>query len=295
MTAGSGERLALDLMVVGAAKSATTSVDALLHTAPGVAANPSAAEIGYFLHDAEFARGPRVACAKYFATAADSGDTRIGKSAGLMYSATALHRLHRDSPGVRAVAVLRDPVARAYSAHLWAVRAGAETDDLDTAVARELAGRDLDLPRPWLRRYVANGEYARHLDAVRAVFGADALTVLTMDEFVADPNGTVNRLLEPFDLALPPGEPLPTRENPAAGVRSARLARIMRSPSLRAPLRAVLPLRAQVALNRRGLRLNRQAVAAPPMGDATRAALVAHFAPWNRCLEQQLGRELGWG
>ena len=30
------------------------------------------------------------------------------------------------------------------------------------------------------------------------------------------------------------------------------------------------------------------------MTDATRAVLVEHFAPWNRRLEQQLARELGW-
>jgi hypothetical protein len=288
------DRLALDLMVVGAAKSATTSVDALLHTAPRVTANPSDAEIGYFLRDDEFARGAEVALAKYFATSPGSGEVRIGKSAGLLYSPTGLQRLHDDSPAVQAVVIVRNPVSRAYSAYLWAVRSGFETDSFDAAVDRELAGRDLDLDRPWLRRYLTNGEYAGHLDTAREVFGADAVTVLTMDEFAADPVGTVNALLTPFGTAVPTEEPRSTRENTASGIRSARLARVMRSKKLRAPLRAVLPLKAQVALNKKALAMNQREVASERMSETSRAKLAEHFAPWNRRLEQQLGRELGW-
>lgn len=296
MTAGgtrSGTRLDLDLMVIGAAKSATSSLTALLHTAPGVTGNPSDAEIGYFLHDDQYARGPAPALAKYFATPPGSGETRVGKSAGLMYSEAALHRLHDDSPDVRAVAVLRNPVSRAYSGYLWAVRSGFETDDFDAAIARERAGRDLDLPRPWLRRYLDNGEYARHLDVARGIFG-DALVVLTMEDFTADPTGTVNTLLAPYGRVLTPDDTRSTRTNTAAGIRSARLARVMRSPRLRAPLRRLLPPQAQAAVSRRARKLNEREVEVAPMTPATRAVLAEHFAPWNRRLEEQLGRDLGW-
>lgn len=287
------ERIGLDLMVVGAAKSATSSLIDLVHRAPRTAANPSGAEIGYFVDDAEYARGAAVARAKYLAPSAPD-DLRVGKSAGLMYSRTALERLADDSPAVRAVALLRDPVARAYSAYHWAVRAGMETDSFPDAVEREFAGRDLDLPRPWLRRYLAGGEYSRHLDVVREVVGADQLDVLTMEDFSADAVGCVNRLLAPFGRAVTSAAPEGVHSNRASGVRSKRLARIMRNPALRAPLRRALPLRAQVALQRRALRLNERPMQAQPMDPATRARLVEHFAPWNARLEEQLGRELPW-
>lgn len=287
-------RLALDLMVVGAAKSATSSLVAMLHTAPRTAGNPSGAEIGYFVDDAQFARGPEVALAKYFSSAPGSGELRVGKSAGLMYNATALARLAADSPDVRAVALLREPVARAYSAWLWAARAGVEPDTFPDAVEREFAGRDVDLPRPWLRRYVDQGEYARHLDRVREALGADRLEVLTMEQFVADGVGCVNALLAPFDREITAETPRAVHANRSTGVRSPRLARLMRSPAVRAPLRRVLPPGAQRALSRTAMRANDKAVDVAPLDPGTRARLAEHFRPWNARLEQQLGRELGW-
>jgi hypothetical protein len=287
--------VALDLMVIGAAKSGTSSLVRLLHAAPRVAGNPTGAEIGYFSSDDEFARGAASARRKYFDS--DSADLlRIGKSAGLVYSRQALERLAADSPGLRAAVLIREPVARAHSAYAWAQRAGYETESFADAVRRELDGRDLDLPRPELRAYIGRGEYARHLEEAFEILGRDRVDVLTFDEFTADPIACANRLLTHFDRSITDVPPAETHVNRSRAVRSQRMARLVRSRRLRAPLRRVLPTRAKAALARTAHRLNdKPAEQRAAMDAETRELLVAHFRPWNERLDALLGRPTGWG
>jgi hypothetical protein len=281
-------------MIIGAAKSGTSSVVRLLHAAPRVAGNPTGAEVGYFTADEEFARGAPSARKKYFDS--DSADLlRIGKSAGLLYSRPGLERLAADSPTVRTAVLIREPVARAHSAYVWATRAGYETDSFADAIRRELDGRVLDLPRPELRDYVARGEYARYLEQAYEIFGADRVDVITFEEFTRDPVACANRLLAPFGREVGAVADADTHANRSRSVRSQRFARIVRSPALRKPLRAALPPRAKAGLARAAHRLNdKQAAPRQPLDAETRELLVAHFRPWNERLTTLLGRPTGW-
>src|SRR5260370_684246 len=60
-----------------------------------------------------------------------------------MFHPLAPERIHRDLPGVRVLAMLRDPAARAYSAYFLRVGRGYETEPFERALeleASRLAG-----------------------------------------------------------------------------------------------------------------------------------------------------------
>ena len=169
-------------------------------------------------------------------------------------------RLASRYPHGRLIAIVREPVARAYSQWAHETELGAETLPFPAAVAHEnerLAGElDRMLAEPaytsWNHfkfSYVARGLYLEQLERWLAHFPREQLLVLRLEDFAERPAGV---LAETFRfLGLPP----------AAGVE--------------------LP------------RLNVRSY--PPLDDETRRRLQERFAEPNRRLEAFLGRTLDWG
>jgi hypothetical protein len=181
-------------------------------------------------------------------------------------------------PDVRLLAILRDPVDRAYS-HYWHNRTrGQEALGFEDALEAEegrLAGASPTEQARW--SYAARGMYAEQLRHLFAVFDRARVHVLLFDDLVADPDATLSsvyRFLEVDQSFRPP----PVRRNAYFEFRSQRL-----RPTIR---RLPIPLR------RVATRLNRRPATYPPMTPSTRAALVERFRAPNADLGCLLGRAL---
>jgi hypothetical protein len=107
-------------------------------------------------------------------------------------------RIARALPGVRVVALLRDPVERAYSAHAHELARGYETEPFERALDLEierLAGEeerirtgetDRSLVHQHLA-YVQRGEYIDQLERMAGAVGRDHMLVLDSADFWAQP------------------------------------------------------------------------------------------------------------
>jgi hypothetical protein len=114
-------------------------------------------------------------------------------------------RISRKLPDVKLIALLRDPIARAVSGYVMAVRRGLEKRSVDAALSDLLAPQQLEESRrnPILTNsYVALGEYGRILRAYRSRFPAEQLLVLLTQDLADDPGGVLDDTLEV--LGLPP-------------------------------------------------------------------------------------------
>jgi hypothetical protein len=159
-----------------------------------------------------------------------------------MYHPQAIGRIARDLPGVRLVALVRDPVERAYSHHAHEVARGFEPE-VSFARALSLEPARLRGQEERLRRdpryysfshqhhaYRARGEYVRYLERMAALLGRERVLVVESERFFADPGPVYDEVLE--FLGLPPlGHPPFPRYN--ARTRPAPL-----NPTLRAELTA---------------------------------------------------------
>ncbi len=284
-------------MIVGAQKSGTSTLLSHLLCAPGVAPMQRP-EIAYFIDDEEYARGGRGAVRKYFGSEAPSDALRIGKNVDLLDSPLAVvRRLLADSPRVRLVSVLRNPVDRAYSAYWFAKRKGCEpAQSFSEAIDRELAGRSLQIPREDLRRYVVRGEYAVQLERLYGDIDPGRVDVHLFEDLRADTRQIADHVLEPFGVAIPPSAIPPARVNTSARARSERLARLTASSSrLRRMLRPMLSPAVRGRIIRAAVRYNEAPFRPPPMESDVRAKLLEHFEPHNRRLESLIERDLsGW-
>jgi hypothetical protein len=102
-------------------------------------------------------------------------------------------RLHRTVPDARLIAVLRDPIDRAYSnwAHLWSD--GLETiPDFMAACAAERERVARGYAPFW--RYQELGRYGEQLEHLLSVFPREQVHVLRYRDLVDDPRATLDRI-----------------------------------------------------------------------------------------------------
>jgi hypothetical protein len=279
--------MALDLMIVGAAKAGTSSVLAFLAASPQVQAQQQP-EMTWFgdpdLYSRPFPEN------FYFGREPQGDRRRVGKLAGLMYRDGDVARLRDVSPDVIALAVLRDPVARAYSDYWFVRRQGREPlEDFGAALAAGDRGDDPEGVRTHFRE---GGLYADHLERLHRVLGADSVEPVVFEEFIADPRTALAPTLDRLGLDasfLPDEAP---RVNEARAARSDGVARLRRKKGVVHLARRVLPSGVRRGVRERYVAMNETAVDTPPIDPETEAELRAFFAEPNHRLEALLRRSI---
>jgi hypothetical protein len=107
----------------------------------------------------------------------------------------ALQRIRRAVPGAKLIAILRDPVDRAYSnwAHLWAD--GLETiEDFAAACDKETERIAHGWAPIW--RYLSTGLYGQQLEYLQSVFPKEQIHLIRYKWLVEDPGPTLNAVCE---------------------------------------------------------------------------------------------------
>jgi Sulfotransferase family len=280
-----------NLFLVGAPRCATTWLHESLATHPDIYMSRHK-EPHYF---ADFELEPRrmaffkvvrdeQAYARLFA-----GGTRCAvrgeSSSSYLASAIAATRIARFSPDGRVVAILRDPVERAYSHYLTDVREGIEARSFLQAVRDEL-----NAPASWPAVYVQSGRYHAQVGRYLDLFGTRAL-VLVFDDLAASPHQTLGSVLEFLGVDTTViGRPSAGSTNAYARARGRVSGALLGSPSVRGLARAVVPSPA------RGLVRGRLVSPAtkPPMNEEARRLLTETYRADVEALEQLLGRALPW-
>jgi hypothetical protein len=201
-------------LVIGAAKSGTTSLYYYLRQHPDVYLAPGKETNFYWAEGAETGRRIPASLDEYARCFAGArGQRAIGEiSPQYLNSPTAPERIDRDLPGVKLVAILRNPIERAWSDYLGRVRIAREDRPADVAIRPGERIFDHGLYQPRLARYLA-------------CFPRERLRIILHDDFVADPGATL-RALFTF-LGVDPDAPIDmrVRHNAAALPRSAGLNR----------------------------------------------------------------------
>jgi hypothetical protein len=177
----------LDFIVIGAPKSATTTLWQGLESHPELCL-PGDKERGLFNSDDRYARGIERYVAEAFPHAQPG--QRIGTVTPAYMMSDGLEvvvaRMHATVPDVRLVAILRDPIERAISRFRQALRRGdARGGSFDEHVAGLRPG-DEDL--------LADGEYGRILGRYLAAFEREQLLVLFTDDLVHWPAACYRRV-----------------------------------------------------------------------------------------------------
>jgi hypothetical protein len=257
----------IDFIIIGAAKSATTWLQAALQADPAIAMPDP--ELHYFSRN--HARGDTWYLAQF---PEKRGARLLGeKSNSYLEAPEAASRIRSAAPHVRLIALLRDPVERAYSDYCMLYRRGEVDADihrhLDPLVAAE-------------GRFIAGGRYAERLAPFLEAFPADRILVLVYEALKADPVRELARA-RAF-LGVPPELPTALATERVKDRASAIVPPAMRR--LLAPLKPVArPFRGSPLFEMaRGLVARKPVY--PPLDAELRARLVEHFREDTARLEE---------
>jgi Sulfotransferase family len=262
-----------DFFIVGHPKCGTTALYEMLRRHPQVFM-PELKETRFFsreLHPRTPASTHPESLEDYLALFEGArADQRAGEaSPSYLRSREAAARIAQVAPAARIIALLREPASFLRSLHMELMRDHVETEkDLGRAIALgEERRRELDR-HPGLV-YTDYVDYVEQLRRYHAVFAPEQVLVLIYEDFRADNEGTVKRVLR--FLEIDDTEPIElTEANPTVRVRSPRVNELVRSlylgrtPLARAaaaPIKALTPRR----LRRGGLEaFQRRAVYGAP-------------------------------
>jgi hypothetical protein len=250
-------------ILIGAQRCGTTSLFCALTAHPQVM--PPAFHKGVNYFDLNYYRGAQWYRAHF--PVAEIARRRTGHhgapvafeaSGYYLYHPQAMERLGHDMPRTKLVAMVRDPVERAFSAHKHELARGYEHEDFERALALEddrLAGeieriREDPAYESFAHRhhsYRHRGQYAEQLERVFAFFPREQVHVIDSADYFSQPAREYRRLLD--FLGLPPFEPGFATANARPG---------------------------------------------PPLDAKCRRRLEEHFAPHDKRLAELLGRPSGW-
>ncbi len=136
-----------------------------------------------------------------------TAEQRIGEATpSYLYSATAASNIAQLAPAARSIAILREPASFLRSLHLQLLRSHVETEkSLRKAISLDgprAEGRHV--PRrshlPQLLRYSEHVRYVEQLRRYHTVFPREQVLVLIYDDFRADNEATVRRVLRFLDV-----------------------------------------------------------------------------------------------
>lgn len=203
----------LDFLIIGAQKCATTALFEHLRQHPDIAM-PLEKEVPFFTGEDCSPRSWDAFARDHFGSGQDR--KLWGKaSPQYMCDPQVPARIHALMPGVKLVAILRDPIERTWSHFQMGKRRETEAREFAEVVESLLAGdaqesaRSLPVPdhadgyQSEADFYVAWSEYGRSLEGFNACFDPGQLLVLYTEELEAEPEATLDRLLE--FIGLPTG------------------------------------------------------------------------------------------
>lgn len=248
-------RVLPDFLILGAKKCGTTALYSYLIEHPAIT-SALRKEVHFF--DGRYGYGP-LWYRSFFPTHASRWRGRLTGEAtpDYLYHTFTAERIHSILPDVRLIALLRNPIDRAYSFYNHNLRAGLESLSFEEAIAAEPGRLEQDSPHPasngfgFARNnfsYLARGRYVDQLKVWLEHFPPDQLLLLATEELHTDSEGTLRKTLD--FLGLPYAAPAAFRRMNAAPY--------------------------------------------PAMNPATRAELSIRMQPDNERLYELVGRDFGW-
>jgi hypothetical protein len=197
-----------NFLIIGAAKAGTNALYHSLRQHPQVYMSPwkepkffafeSEADLGFLAangRDAPVNASVILDQAEYEELFDDASDDELARgeaSTHYLYVEKSPARIKALIPDARLIAVLRNPVDRAFSSYQHLVRD--ELEPLDFGAALDAEPQRIAEHYAYLYRYTDLGFYSEQLDRYEKTFPESQLCVLLYDDLRSDPQGTCRRI-----------------------------------------------------------------------------------------------------
>ncbi len=286
----------IDLMIIGAQKSGTTSLLRYLGEHPQIESH-KANEFSYFYSDEEYESGWAKAEEYYFGKKNSDKNFVVAKHANLYSSAKAIERLYEQFPQCKLVLLLRNPVSRSYSSYLMEKmydRVDYEFDELPELLEKK-DGRQLE---SWQEEaFIGFSKYDEHLENVFRFFKKEQVKVILFEDFSSHPLSHCRNLFYWMGVENDFFPRVRTVHNETTMVRSRMMSRMIRNimvdnSVLKSALKKILPNRTASQIGQKLREANRSGKSFPKMSPEMENYLNKLFHPHKQRLQDLTGLDL---
>jgi hypothetical protein len=230
-----------------------------------------------------------------------SGEKYAGNAPvnSLYFSEQAARNIFHFNPNMKLIAILRNPIDRAYSAYWYFIRTGLESECFEAALEREnyILEHGSFVERSNFT-YVSHGLYYKQLIDFYRFFNPDQILILLFEDLKSDARKVLNKIYEFLGIKERyPKDLLGKKFNKSSKSRYQALTNLIYHDSgLKTLYQRVAPVKVRNTIRssiiRRIAEFNKTSFEYPPMPDALRHALRRRFRKANRSLERLLGCNL---
>lgn len=247
----------IELMIVGAQKAGTTSLNSYLSQHPDIYTHFTI-EFGLFKDLKTWNKG-----FDYFYknTVTDTvklnqnNSVFVAKRVGLMYDPPMMVKLKEHNPNIKITVVLRNPIERAFSAFWYCRNRGEPYSQFEDAIfindrTRFKGDKKLEENSD----YIGRSSYVQHLKNIYSIFPHENIKLFLFEEMIIDLNKYLNEICKFIDLE-PHEFDTSIKYNERAESRSQLLVRIL-APGKNAIINNLLPVNLRIKLKQRLKRAN---------------------------------------
>jgi hypothetical protein len=283
----------IDLMIIGTQKAGTTSLLRYLSQHPQICVRPHN-EIIFFRNDEMYERGYSYAWEKYF-NKCSVNKAIVAKDVMAMYSEKALKRIKEHNPQMILVILLRNPVARAYSAYWYVRRQGWEPIKSFEAALEAEKYRLKEGWTKWYRNaYIYNSIYYPHIKTIFDNFDKICIKIYLSEWLKTDPIKICKDIYSILQLNENFTPDTSVNYNKQALPRSDILGRIInflftKGKPISAVIKNILTEEKIIGLRHFIWKLNTREGKIPLMNPHTKKWLLEYIRPYNLSLQELTG------
>lgn len=175
----------IDVVIVGAQKAGTTSLNNYLSEHPEILGHPQT-EFAYFRDDNEYQQDFDSVFKRYFTVGSFSSKIVLAKNVGIYDNEKAIERLFNHNPKCKIIFVLREPVSRAISSYYMEKFNGWLKKDLEE-VKDVIEKKDYN--NVLYRLFINKGLYSKHLKTLMKYFPEENIKVYLFEELKSNSEG----------------------------------------------------------------------------------------------------------
>lgn len=288
----------IDLMIIGAEKSGTSSLSRYLSEHPEVAMHKQR-EMNYFLIEEEYKSGLDQAFISYYAPTLLERRKIVAKCVGIMDYSIGIERIYKHNPTMHLVAVLRNPITRAYSAYWYARRRAWENiSTFEQAIELELRSDTVEVDsirtkkNHFLRAYLRRGRYYEIVQNILERFPKNQVHLYLLEDLKANPYTVLSDVCSILDINQNFVAKTSKVHNKAAMPKSVLVARLLASHSIKKLVGYFIPANLKTSLKMKIEKINDRDFNIPPMSLETYQRLRFYYEPLNDKLSEKFNLDL---
>jgi hypothetical protein len=287
----------IDLMIIGAQKAGTTSLQNYLNEHPEILGHPQI-EFGFFKDDAMYDNGYENEFSRHFTAGnVQTAKVVVAKNTGMYDSEKALERLRQHNPDCKLVFIVREPVSRAYSSYSMEKFNGWLDRDF-SEIKTVIENKQFD--DVMYKFFIRLGLYSDYLKSIYKYFPPEQVKIVLFERLKKDPVGVCQEIFQwlKIDPSFTPRteKEYNTTQKPKSVFLSKILINLRKEDNpVKKIAKRILPYTLFTRIGTSLIEFNKSSKKADPISKEMKEYLRGYFEPYNKELEEMAKINLdGW-